>query len=88
MTCCGNVASAELPINVYPFILRGVALVGIDSQDSPMDQRLSIWKRMASDWKIDSIEDLTTEITLGELDSNIDLILRGGQKGRVLVNLT
>ncbi len=88
VTCCGNVASAELPINVYPFILRGVALVGIDSQDSPMDQRLSIWKRMASDWKIDSIEDLTTEITLGELDSNIDLILRGGQKGRVLVNLT
>ncbi len=88
VTCCGNVASAELPINVYPFILRGVALVGIDSQDSPMDQRLSIWKRMASDWKIDSIEDLTTEITLGELDSNIDLILQGGQKGRVLVNLT
>ena len=88
VTCCGNVASAELPINVYPFILRGVSLVGIDSQDSPMDQRRQIWQRMASDWKIDSLENLTTEITLQELDSNIELILQGGQKGRVLVSLT
>ncbi len=88
VTCCGNVASAELPINVYPFILRGVALVGIDSQDSPMEQRKSIWKKMATDWKIDSLENLTTEIGLAELDSNIDLILQGGQKGRVLLNLT
>lgn len=88
VTCCGNVASADLPINVYPFILRGVSLVGIDSQDSPMEQRQQIWQRMATDWKIDTLENLTTEITLQELDSNIDLILKGGQKGRVLVNLT
>ena len=88
VTCCGNVASANLPINVYPFILRGVSLVGIDSQDSPMEQRQQIWQRMATDWKIDTLENLTTEITLQELDSNIDLILKGGQKGRVLVNLT
>ncbi len=88
VTCCGNVASAELPINVYPFILRGVSLVGIDSQDSPMEQRQHIWKRMATDWKIDSLEDLTKEITMDELDSNIELILQGGQMGRVLVNLT
>lgn len=88
VTCCGNVASADLPINVYPFILRGVSLVGIDSQDSPMEQRQKIWQRMATDWKIDTLENLTTEITLQELDSNIDLILKGGQKGRVLVNLS
>ncbi len=88
VTCCGNVASADLPINVFPFILRGVSLVGIDSQDSPMEQRQKIWQRMASDWKIDTLEDLTTEITLQELDTNIELILKGGQKGRVLVNLS
>ena len=87
VTCCGNVASAELPINVYPFILRGVSLVGIDSQDSPMDQRKSIWDRIASDWKLDTLDQLTKEITLNELDSNIELILQGKQKGRVLVNL-
>ena len=88
VTCCGNVASADLPINVYPFILRGVSLVGIDSQDSPMDQRQAIWNRMASEWKIDSLEDLTKEITMAELDTNIELILKGGQMGRVLVSLT
>lgn len=87
VTCCGNVASAELPINVYPFILRGVSLVGIDSQDSPMDQRQKIWERMSTDLKIDQLEQLTTEISLEDLDSNIELILQGKQKGRVLVNL-
>lgn len=87
VTCCGNVASADLPINVYPFILRGVSLVGIDSQDSPMKLRQQIWSRISSEWKLDQLEQLTTEITLHELDSNIELILQGRQKGRVLVNL-
>lgn len=87
VTCCGNVASADLPINVYPFILRGVSLVGIDSQDSAMELRQQIWNRMSTDWKVDQLEQLTTEITLEELDSNIELILQGKQKGRVLVNL-
>jgi len=88
VTCCGNVASAELPINVYPFILRGVSLVGIDSQDSPMVQRQNIWNRIASDWKVEQLEQLTNEITLEDLDSNIKLILQGKQKGRVLVKLS
>jgi putative YhdH/YhfP family quinone oxidoreductase len=87
ITCCGNVASADLPINVYPFILRGVSLVGIDSQDSPMKLRQQIWSRISSEWKLDQLEQLTTEITLHELGSNIELILQGRQKGRVLVNL-
>jgi len=87
VTCCGNVASADLPVNVYPFILRGVSLVGIDSQNSPMNLRRKIWDRISSEWKLDQLEQLTTEISLEELDSNIELILQGKQKGRVLVNL-
>lgn len=87
VTCCGNVASADLPINVYPFILRGVSLVGIDSQDSVMELRQEIWNRISTDWKVDQLDKLTTEITLENLDSNIELILEGKQKGRVLVNL-
>lgn len=88
VTCCGNVASAELPINVYPFILRGVSLVGIDSQDSPMKLRQQIWDRISSEWKLDQLEQLTTEITLHELDSNIELILQGKQRGRVVINIS
>lgn len=88
VTCCGNVASAELPINVYPFILRGVSLVGIDSAYCPMDVRKKVWAKIAGEWKIDRLDLITTEITLAELDKNIELILRGRQKGRVVVNMT
>ncbi len=87
VTCCGNVASADLPINVYPFILRGVSLVGIDSAYCPMDIRKKVWAKIAGEWKIDRLDTITTEVTLAGLDENIELILRGGQKGRVVVNM-
>ncbi len=87
VTCCGLVASPDLPINVFPFILRGVTLVGIDSQNCPMDRRLDIWERLAGEWKLDQLEDMTRETDLENLTGEIDTILRGGQKGRVVVNL-
>ena len=71
VTCCGNVASPDLPTNVYPFILRGVRLVGIDSQNCPMPIRREIWKKIASEWKIDWLDTLTTEASFDELDSKI-----------------
>ncbi len=87
VTCCGNVASPDLPLTVFPFILRGVRLVGIDSQNCPMDIRRQVWRHLAGDWKIDSLDGLCKEITLDGLSDNIDLILKGRQKGRVVVNL-
>lgn len=87
VACCGLVASPELPINVFPFILRGVTLVGIDSQNCPMERRKKIWERLAGEWKIDQLEDITREAGLDNLTGEIDTILRGGQKGRVVVNL-
>lgn len=86
ITCCGNVASGELPINVYPFILRGVSLVGIDSAYCPMETRRNVWSKLAGDWKID-LDSLATEVGLDGLDEQIALILKGGLKGRVVVNL-
>jgi len=86
VTCCGNVASGELPINVYPFILRGVSLVGIDSAYCPMDTRRKVWTKLAGDWKID-LDSLATEVGLDGLDEQMGLILRGGLRGRVVVNL-
>lgn len=88
VTCCGNVASPDLPLTVFPFILRGVRLIGIDSQNCPMDIRRKVWKHLAGDWKIDALHDLCTEIGLNGLDENIDLILKGLQKGRVVVDLS
>ncbi|MFP4350118.1 MAG: YhdH/YhfP family quinone oxidoreductase [Desulfococcaceae bacterium] len=87
VTCCGNVASPDLPLNVFPFILRGVSLLGVDSQNCPMDTRVQIWKHLAGDWKLDRLDQIAKEISLGRLDENIDLILEGKQKGRVVVNL-
>ncbi len=87
VTCCGNVASPNLSLNVYPFIIRGVSLIGIDSASCPMEFRLHIWKKMAGDWKPALLESLAAEISLEELDNHIELILHGGQHGRVVVNL-
>lgn len=87
VTCCGNVASPELPLTVFPFILRGVRLIGIDSQNCPMDLRLQVWRNLAGPWKVAAIENLSREISIDDLSDNIDLILKGQQKGRVVVGL-
>ena len=88
VTCCGLVASAELSVSVFPFILRGVSLRGIDSAECPMPERTSLWKKIAGPWKIDAMDDLMTERTLETLDPEIQRILKGEQTGRVVVNLT
>jgi len=87
VTCCGNVGSHDLPLNVYPFILRGVTLMGIDSQNSPMPMRVKVWNKIASEWKLDRLELLTTEVSLDELNERIDLILQRKHKGRTIIRL-
>jgi acrylyl-CoA reductase (NADPH) len=87
VTCCGNVASGDLPITVYPFILRGIALLGVDSAECPLELRKQVWQAMASQWKFDHLATLATEISLAELDTYIDLILAGKTRGRVIVNM-
>ena len=87
VTCCGNVASSDLPITVFPFILRGVKLIGIDSQNCPMEHRLRIWNKLSEEWQCSQFKDLYKEISLEHLNHNIDLILKGMQKGRIIINL-
>jgi putative YhdH/YhfP family quinone oxidoreductase len=87
VTCCGNVASPDLPLTVYPFILRGVTLIGIDSQNCPMPIRTKIWDKIASDWKIAWLEKLTTEAPFAQLDDKIELMLQGKHRGRTIINL-
>ena len=87
VTCCGNVASADLPLNVYPFILRGVSLLGIDSQHCPMGLRTLIWEKLSQEWKFDLLTTIYDETGLQGLNEKIDLILKGELKGMTLVNL-
>jgi putative YhdH/YhfP family quinone oxidoreductase len=88
VVCCGNVAAAELHLTVYPFILRGVRLIGIDSATAEMPLRRQVWDRLADDWRPDALETLASEIGLPELETHIARILRGEQVGRRLVRVT
>jgi putative YhdH/YhfP family quinone oxidoreductase len=87
VTCCGLVGSADLSMNVYPFILRGVSLLGVDSVNCPADVRLQTWERLASDWKPRQLTEMITEVPLSGLEEKIQLILEGGITGRVVVKL-
>jgi acrylyl-CoA reductase (NADPH) len=87
VTCCGNAASPALDLTVFPFILRGVSLIGIDSQNCPKNIRTTIWNKLAKEWKLDNLAEVCVEKGLAEIGVSIDEILAGKLKGRVLVNL-
>jgi putative YhdH/YhfP family quinone oxidoreductase len=87
VTCCGLVASPDLPLTVFPFILRGVSLHGIDSQHYPKEPRQALWKKLAHDWKPQNLAEMATRITLDQLPAAIDNMLNGRLKGRTVVNL-
>lgn len=87
VTCCGNVASADLLTSVYPFILRGITLHGVDSVMCPMDLRLELWSLLANEWKPYNLEQNVVEVSLDGLNEKIDLILQGKLQGRTIVNL-
>ncbi len=88
VTCCGNVASPKLDLTVFPFILRGVTLIGIDSQNYPMEYRKIVWNKLAQEWKPEQLEDTCNEIKLEEVAQKIELMLKGKLKGRTVLNLT
>lgn len=87
VTTCGNIASADLPLTVYPFILRGVSLYGIDSAQTPMTLRRAIWEKLAAEWRPDSLLQIYREVSLEGLEAEIQTMLAGKGAGRVLVNL-
>ncbi|MGG4033135.1 acryloyl-CoA reductase [Paenibacillus cisolokensis] len=84
----GLTGGSELPTTVLPFILRGVNLLGIDSVYCPMDLRLRLWQRMATDLKPNfKLDDICSEISLAELPGALSDILKGRQRGRTIVKL-
>ncbi|MDC7125942.1 MAG: YhdH/YhfP family quinone oxidoreductase [Spirochaetales bacterium] len=87
VTCCGNAASPNLEITVFPFILRGVTLIGIDSQNYPMSYREQVWNGLAKDLKPNMLHEMCNEVSLEGVQEKIDLILQGKLKGRTVINL-
>ena len=87
VAACGNAMSAELNVSVFPFILRGVSLLGVDSVEIPMRARQMAWNKLAGEWSVD-LSSIVKEVSLEELDVEIDKILKGGVRGRVVVDLS
>ena len=73
---------------IKPFILRGVALLGIDSVQTPMDIRQNVWSRIATDLKPAGLESIGHSIGLGDLDRVLTAILAGEVSGRYVVSPT
>ena len=84
VACCGNVAGIEVNTTVFPFILRGITLAGIDSAESPIEFKTSIWNKFADEWKL-NLSSLIKIVTKEDLQQEIDLMLKGGQQGRVVL---
>ena len=84
VSCCGNVGGAMFTSSVFPFILRGVQLSGVDSAESPIDLKKELWNLLANEWQID-LNNQTKTVNIKEIDNEIKKILDGGQIGRVVI---
>ncbi len=88
VACCGVTGGAELPTTVYPFILRGITLAGIDSAWCPDDDRRAIWEKLAGTWKPRSLMDNVRTVTLAEAGAVAKDMLAGKTHGRTIVDVT
>lgn len=88
VTTCGSVSSTQLNMTVFPFILRGITLIGISAQNYPTNLRAGLWQQLATVWKPDHLLEIYNEISLDELPNAIDSILAGRLKGRTIVKIS
>ena len=85
IACCGMVGGLSLDTSIFPFILRGLSLFGIDSAESLIDVKKEIWSNFSSSWKLENIDENIKDISLDELPNEIEKILKGSQIGRVRI---
>ena len=86
IAACGMVGGNDLSTTVFPFILRGITLLGIDSANIPRQPRQKIWDKIADQWQVD-LTRIVTRISLDEVLDHINLMLQGKTKGRLLVDV-
>lgn len=82
----GLVESSDLNINIFPFLQRGVSLIGIDSAERGLDLKKELWKKLSNEWKPDCLNEMVREVNLLDIEPEIELILKGGQVGKTLIN--
>ena len=84
VACCGNVAGMKFTSSVFPFILRGISLIGIDSAESDINFKKEIWNLFSNEWSL-NLDDYTKIISLKDISDEIAKILHGQQVGRVVI---
>jgi acrylyl-CoA reductase (NADPH) len=88
VAACGNTGGIKLEATVLPFILRGVSLLGVDSVQTPIEERRETWRRLATDLRPPHLDEtITREISLDELDGALSAVLRGELQGRTIVRV-
>ena len=89
VAACGLVGGVELPLSVYPFILRGVTLAGIDSANCPVDVRQSMWNQLAGDWKVrlPDGDDFVRTVPLTAVGEHVERMLNGESAGRTVIDI-
>ncbi len=87
VAACGLAGGGDLPTAVFPFILRGVALLGVDSVMCPAPRRQAAWDRLGADLPPDKLAAMTRTVKLIEVPALADAILKGQVRGRVVVDV-
>lgn len=87
VACCGNILGGKLETSIYPLILRGISVMGIDSGNCLMKDRVEIWNKLANKWKPSYLESMSHKCGLSDLPREIETILKGNQVGRTLIDL-
>ncbi len=87
VAACGLVQSPVFQASVLPFILRGVNLLGVDSVVLPLPTKKAVWNKLATDWKLDGLAEISTEIDFAGLEAALKTVLKGGATGRFVLDL-
>jgi acrylyl-CoA reductase (NADPH) len=87
IAACGNAGGIEVATTVLPFILRGVRLIGVDSVMCPVPRRREAWTRLAAEMPMDALDGMTTVAGLAALPELGARILKGGIRGRMVVDV-
>jgi NADPH:quinone reductase-like Zn-dependent oxidoreductase len=87
VAACGNAGGAKFETTVFPFILRGAALLGMDSVNMAIGRRRELWDRIATDLRPRDLGVHASEVTLDTLEEALDAIVAGGARGRWIVRI-
>ena len=87
ITTCGMIAGTKVEASVFPFILRGVSLLGVDSVEIPLTEKQAVLNKVAAEWQLSQLESMTTELGRSQLAGVLAKVLNGEGVGRYRLNL-